>query len=85
MDFLIKLQNIFLGLVSTEEEEEEDTRRPSVDEKMKPGDESDEDVDYVKHQEALLQENPGEDDDPDGGAGADHVHIRHGHVFQAEG
>ena len=54
MDFLIKLQNIFLGLVSTEEEEEEDTRRPSVDEKMKPGDESDEDVDGVPLDGAAL-------------------------------
>ena len=46
--------------------------------------ESDKDVDDVKHQEALLKEDPGEDDDPYGGAGADHVHIRHGHVLQAE-
>ena len=45
--------------------------------------ESDEDVDDVKNQEALLQEDPGEDDDPDGGAGTDHVHVRHGHVLQA--
>ena len=50
MDFLIKLQNIFLGLVNTEpeqqeEEEEEDIRRPSVDDKEKTGDDSDEDVD----------------------------------------
>merc|ERR1740129_1713087 len=31
MDFLIKLQNIFLGLVSTEPEPEEEERRPSVE------------------------------------------------------
>ena len=46
--------------------------------------ECDEDVDDVKHQEPLLQEDPGEDDDPDGGAGTDHVHVRHGHVLQTE-
>ena len=40
--------------------------------------------DDVKHQEPLLQEDPGEDDNPDGGAGTDHVHVRHGHVLQTE-
>jgi len=59
MDFLIKLQNIFLGLVNTEpeqqeEEEEEDIRRPSVDDKEKTGDDSDEDVDGVPLDGAAL-------------------------------
>ena len=45
---------------------------------------SDEDVDDVKHQEALLEEDPGEYDDPDGRPGTYHVHIRHGHVLQTE-
>merc|ERR1719228_3159525 len=46
MDFLIKLQNIFLGLVSSASPEPE--RRPSVDEKSGDGDngdDTDEDVD----------------------------------------
>ena len=55
MDFLIKLQNIFLGLVSSEAEPEEEERRPSVEEKVKPGEEmSDEDVDGVPLDGAAL-------------------------------
>merc|ERR1740129_2424776 len=44
MDFLIKLQNIFLGLVSTEPEPEEEERRPSVEDGGRAED-SDGDVD----------------------------------------
>merc|ERR1719251_18014 len=55
MDFLIKLQNIFLGLVSSEAEPEEEERRPSVEEKVKPGEDmSDEDVDGVPLDGAAL-------------------------------
>merc|ERR1719309_1294137 len=55
MDFLIKLQNIFLGLVSSGSPEIE--RRPSVDEKSgegENGDETDEDVDGVPLDGAAL-------------------------------
>jgi len=55
MDFLIKLQNIFLGLVSSASPEPE--RRPSVDEKSGDGDngdETDEDVDGVPLDGAAL-------------------------------
>jgi len=55
MDFLIKLQNIFLGLVSSASPEPE--RRPSVDEKSgdgENGDDTDEDVDGVPLDGAAL-------------------------------
>jgi len=55
MDFLIKLQNIFLGLVSSGSPEVE--RRPSVDEKSgdgDAGDDTDEDVDGVPLDGAAL-------------------------------
>jgi len=55
MDFLIKLQNIFLGLVSSESPEVE--RRTSVDEKSGDGDQgedTDEDVDGVPLDGAAL-------------------------------
>lgn len=55
MDFLIKLQNIFLGLVSSGSPEVE--RRPSVDEKSgdgENGDDTDEDVDGVPLDGAAL-------------------------------
>ena len=53
---------------------------PPDDEKYP--EERDEHVDDIKHLEGLLQEDPGKDDDPDGGAGRDHVDVRHGHVLQ---
>ena len=43
---------------------------------------SDKDVDDIKHDERLLEEDPGEDDHPDWGASTDHVDISHGHVFE---
>ena len=54
MDFLIKLQNIFLGLVSTEPEVEEDERRPSVEDGGRAGDDSDGDVDGIPLDGAAL-------------------------------
>jgi len=70
MDFLIKLQNVFLGLVSTEEEveEEEETKHEPEE---KPVDESDEDVDGVPLDGAALlkagaRADSGSDDDLDG-------------------
>merc|ERR1712142_95384 len=77
MDFLIKLQNIFLGLVSSASPEPE--RRPSVDEKSgdgENGDDTDEDVDGVPLDGAALLKAGGSlsaprpesrsDDSPDG-------------------
>ena len=55
MDFLIKLQNIFLGLVSTEPELEEDERRPSVEDGGRGVDvDSDGDVDGIPLDGAAL-------------------------------
>ena len=53
MDFLIKLQNIFLGLVSTEPEPEEDDRRPSLEDPGRAED-SDGDVDGLPLDGAAL-------------------------------
>ena len=54
MDFLIKLQNIFLGLVSTEPEPEEDERRPSVEDGGRADVDSDGDVDGIPLDGAAL-------------------------------
>ena len=69
MDFLIKLQNVFLGLVREESEEDEDTKA-DLDEK--PVDESDDDVDGVPLDGAALlkagaaRPDSGSDEDIDG-------------------
>ena len=70
MDFLIKLQNVFLGLVSTGEEGEEDEDNKQHPEE-KPVEESDDDVDGVPLDGAALlkagaRAESGSEDDLDG-------------------
>ena len=64
MDFLIKLQNIFLGLVSTEPEAEEEERRPSVEDGGRAED-SDGDVDGIPLDGAALLKASGGGQRPD--------------------
>ena len=71
MDFLIKLQNVFLGLVSNEEDEGEDDEGIKHDPEEKHIDESDDDVDGVPLDGAALLKagargDSGSEDDLDG-------------------
>ena len=54
MDFLIKLQNVFLGLVSSEEDDGDEDEGNKHDPEEKPLDESDDDVDGVPLDGAAL-------------------------------